>query len=521
MAEQGIAARAHGGRTRGAELAAWAAAGLAALAWHVYSVTALPIVISPDGFGYLHLSGRLFSAGAGWDSARVPLYPLSLRLAIAAFGFDGATLVGLNSALALLGSLLLALAVRASFGVAPALALFLLLCAYPPNVAYAHAVLTESGQYAFVAALALVSSLRASEARRGEAPLAAAALGLLTVAFLWRQNLLLLAPAIALCFALATRRDERRSAAAGPPAGRGDGASRLLYRYRSSLALLLAPLPVLLAWRAALDQPDADLREGRAAHLYGALLQGLPPVDSPEVDPIRERYRAALRDAPRGEVPLHGIQGSGFWEMLQAFQASTIRPKELFWELARRHPDRYLAGAGRTAGHLLGIESSESNVKGMCERVLVNDRDFLVTRWPIDYRPEAVRFVITLLSLPHPGRPYASAAQALRHAIAPFRRLIMLGGLAACGFALLSVVRLDPRYAWLGVLPLAELAPYALLLMSDDRYAYPVHGLFLANAVVATTLGWRLTRARRWRRSRQGSGSGMAQRLAKTAPAQR
>jgi hypothetical protein len=272
------------------------------------------------------------------------------------------------------------------------------------------------------------------------------------------------------------------------------------------LALLLLPLPVLLAWRAALDQPDADLREGRAAHLYGALLQGLPPVDSPEVEPIRERYRAALREAaPGGAVPLHGIQGAGFWEMLQAFQASTTRPKELFWELARRHPDRYLAGVARTAGLLLGIETPGSDVKGMCERVLVNDRDFLVTSWPIDYRPEAVRFVMALLSLPHPGRPYASAAQALRHAIAPLRRLVMLGGLAACGFALLSVVRLDPRYAWLGVLPLAEVAPYALLLMSDDRYAYPAHGLLLAATVVAATLAWRLAR-----RSFQRSASGRA-----------
>lgn len=487
-----IASRVGARAGRRAECFAWAGALLAAASWQAYSVTALPIIVSPDGFDYLYLSGTLFEQ-AGWGSVRMPLYPLSLRLAIATFGFDSATLVGLNAALALVGSLLLALAVRASFGLVPGLVLFALLCVHPPNVAYAHAVLTESGQYAFVAALALVSSLRASQARPGEGPLAVAALVLLLLAFLWRQTLVFLAPAVALCFALATRRDGL--GAARPPAG--SGWRGRLQRYRSSLALLLLPPLAILAWRAPLDRQGAGPREGLAV-LYGALLQGLPPVDSPAVASIREPYRAALRRAaPEGSLPLHGLQGSsGLWEMLETFRASTAEPEQLFWELARRHPGRYLAGAARTAGHLLGIESSRSAVAEMCGLVLVKDRDFVPTTWSIDPRPDAVRYVTERLSLAHPGRPYASAARLLRHAIEPFRSLVMIGGLAACGFALLALVRLDPRIAWLGCLPLALVAPYTVLLLSEDRYAYAAHGLLLASAVVAVTLVWRRSRPR-------------------------
>jgi hypothetical protein len=439
----------------------------------------LPIVVTYDGLGYIDMADVLGSARfpRDWLENRTPLYPALLKISFWLFGRQPLAAMFVGTSMAAAGIVILGFAIRRIAGSTAAAALMVLLSLFPTLIAYEHCILTEAGTFFFFAVLvaaALWIPLSRSALNWKTGALALA----LTVGFYWRQNLLALAPVLALVIVVDALRLHW-------PAG---------WRERSLLlarAACVIALPYLLSkpWDRYSDPAlvtDITLKQG-------IVRQALLPPDDPVAAPCRAEYESAIADSMSGGNFYSGVA----WRRLNAVspkcfgQFSLRETPRLFLSLVRKYPGRYLAGFGRTVLFFSGFPGSESDNRSYRDLVfsrtlngskISDGPEPLHTRISEQFRQNSTQSVVLRL---------------LRALFMPYDLLVIASVFIGAGVLIWSLAVRDCPSFILSALPLWYLLCYAVFLVSIDRFMVPVYPVLISGSVVAVFRLLRRYRANR------------------------
>jgi hypothetical protein len=436
----------------------------------VLHLISLPIEITYDGLGYIDMADVLRSARFphDWQPNRTPLYPLALKIGFWLFGRQPLAAMFVGSAMGTAGILILGGAIRCIAGEIAAACAIVFLSLYPTLIAYEHSVLTEAGTFfflAFVTAIALWPP-------RTERALTWKLFGLILIAtmgFYWRQNVLVATPVLACVLGFdAMRLSPSRNA-------------RVYMRSALRVALvLIVPYLASKPW----DRYSDPMLVRDVALRQGIVRQALLPPDDPLAAPCRAEYQQAITDSMAGGNFYSGVA----WHSLNAVspklfsQYSLEQSPALFWSLARRYPERYLAGLFRTILFFSGFPGSESDNRIYRDQVFSTTMDGS----KISDGPEPLRGRIA-------GQFRQSTTpsvllRGLRMLFAPYDLLLILAAFTtAAGFVCALIFR-DAAIFVLTALPLVYLLSYAVSLVSIDRFMLPVYPLLLANLIVLPVL---------------------------------
>ena len=455
-----------------------------ALALWLGHVFALPIGITYDGHVYIDLAGVLGSSRfpADWNAARTPLFPLALKVSMWLFGRQPLACIAVSSLPALAGLLALGFLVKRTYGPLAGGCVILVLSCYPTLTTYGHFVLTETGTFCFIAiSLCIVSSVPngAREAWRNAWVLA----GVIAAGDYWRQNIFVLALPLA---AIHAARLWNAPVPGAAPRWNAIEYWRLRYSVLAQAAvILIVPYAATYPWRQFADQ---DRLAAVVLH-YGIVKQALPSAADPILRNDPAAYRRAIDESVRDGHLYSGLRSdleSYLNERVFAWPAEESA-QALFIRLARRYPDRYIAGVGRSFILFFGAPSQESENRIFRGQIL--SRDWTGSK--IGEGPPAVTAQIHDQFL---QRTTDSALLAFFRMLTPFYDGLIPAAFMVAGAGL--VASLFFRCATLFTLcaiPLFYLVPYALVLSSVDRYAFPVYPVVLAAAIATVaTLARRL-----------------------------
>lgn len=442
---------------------AWAI--LFAVSFSAIHVAFLPLSISYDGLVFLDLADILGSERfpRDWEVWRTPLFPLFLKVWLAAFGRSPHTLL---AGLALLGlgvALTLGITARRFAGDAAAALVVVLVSAHPTFICYQHTVLSEVGSSLFLALFVCV--LVVSSTRPWLKTLTLAAL--LGAGYYWRQPLLSLAPIVAVLYGLLRLRWEAKCRSGG----------RLAAVVAQVLVLAILPFQLTRPWRGYTDS------EGLAevALRQGLLRQALLPSNHEVLGTHAAEYVRAVQESSENGNFLSGLrseQVSYFYEKL--FRAGTAdrTGSNLFLQCVWTNPLRYLAGVGRTLALMAGARGAESRNADLRLRILDDV--------PLDHRlaPGPTRLVQRMRrEFGAPARE--SLLMRLLRPIAPvFDRAVLAGSILSAIGVVAAICWRDAVLLALCAVPWAYFLPFGLSLASIDRYGFPAHPLLLANLVL-------------------------------------
>ena len=438
---------------------------------------ALPLIVSPDGIWYVRLANVLAGPAiiSHWDFYRTPLFPLALNVAFRIGGEQPHMALLVSGIFGLTGVVLTGLVVRRVAGATSGAIALVVLAFYPVLVGYQHLLLTETGNFFWIA-LMLWSLVRVAKDFHGSAIGMGCWIALvIAAAYYWRPTLLNLSPiaAVALVLLRLLPPNDRRPYSQFMDRLRREG------RRVAATALIIALGPWVLAfpWKQLTDRykPNAYSR----FFAEGIFRQILVPPDDPMLASVRTEYEADIaRDLVNGRLPPGGVGGGGRYELRQKFYK--IFEHLPFAALIRRYPARYISGAARA--------------------------------------------ILFYLAVPHHGGDYENAAfshyvfwlwpstDSLEHSLGWEVKEPELAPLPFGGGALIGrwLDKINPAYIWLvfassilsllwfGVslkqgdavgltltgLPLAFLLMHALTLETIDRYGFPAYPMLLANAVI-------------------------------------
>ena len=436
----------------------------------VLHLISLPIEITYDGLGYIDMADVLRSARFphDWLPNRTPLYPLALKISFWLFGRQPLAAMLAGCAMGMAGILILGDAIRRIAGEIAAACSIVFLSLYPTLISYEHTVLTEAGTFFFLAAAVTMALWPPRTNRDLNWKLSGLILVLIT-GFYWRQNVLVATPVLAFVLWFdAMRLSPSRN-------GR--------FYMRSALRVgLLLVLPYLASkpW----DRYSDPMLVRDVALRQGIVRQALLPPDDPIAAPYRAEYQQAIDQS---------MAGGNFYSGVAWHSLNTISPKlfsqypleqspSLFWSLARRYPERYLAGLFRTILFFSGFPGSESDNRIYRDQVFSTT----VNGAKISDGPEPLR-----------GRIAAQFGQSttpsvllhgLRMLFAPYDLLLILAAFTtAAGFVCALILRHAAIFV-LTALPLVYLLSYAVSLVSIDRFMLPVYPIMLANLIVLPVL---------------------------------
>src|SRR5690242_11115083 len=162
----------------------------------------LPLVVSYDGMEYAHLanvlSGR--SVISHWDFYRTPLFPLALNRAFWLGGEQPKSALLVTTLFGVAGILLVGSMVRKIAGATSGTIALVLMVFYPVLVGYQHMLLSETGNFFWIALLlwTLVCLTPATKGKSIWVPCCAALV--VTLGYYWRPTLLYISPVAALAF---------------------------------------------------------------------------------------------------------------------------------------------------------------------------------------------------------------------------------------------------------------------------------------------------------------------------------
>jgi hypothetical protein len=248
-------------------------------------------------------------------------------------------------------------------------------------------------------------------------------------------------------------------------------------------AFVIATLPHLLAlpWAPYVD--NAGVR--RFMLMQGVLRQALLPSDAPLIEPERQRYEQAIAEAWAADHLRSGLKASAI-DAIAAKVGSAwgTNPEAQFLEFVWRYPERYLAGVGRTMLLFVGFRNAQESNFGMEGAVL----------WPHSHtgrneiHPGPPRLDATIRAqFTHPTNPGAlqRGLWSLRMA---YRVLVVVAMLLLVVELFAGVVLRSLPLVTLATIPLAYVGFYALILASDERYAFPAYPVAFAAAVAFPAL---------------------------------
>lgn len=444
----------------------------AAFTWRHFLT--VPLLVTYDGHGYLELADVLGSERfpAEWKALRTPLLPLSLKLSFAAFGRNALAAQLPSLLLGCVGCLLVASTVRQLAGRGAAAAALAVTALYPVLVAFQHAVLTETGTFAFLALAVRLAVWRPVTVRESWWKAGALALAL-GAGFYWRQSLLVLAPWLGALHWLACRRI-RAVSGAGPPRG---------VALLQALAVVAGCWLLVQPWTGVVDRNEVRILNANRLRTH-TIRQAVLPAGDPRLAPVEAQYRRASDETRRV-----GARDGIAWHRVEEISSGLAPPLEAgvgpkwFAGVVLQYPGRYLAAVARTLGVFAGLGAREDELVAFTD-LLVSpaSRDSLMA-------PEPAR-------LAERNREQLSRAvepdrlRALLRAAAPrYESLLLACCLAIPPLAAVAAWRRDERWLAVCATPVVYALAHAVILMSIRRFMLPVYPLALA---AATAGAWRL-----------------------------
>jgi hypothetical protein len=443
----------------------WAAIALS-IVIHVVLAFTLPLLITFDGVGYIHMADIIGTNrfATDWNALRTPLYPAVLKVSFGLIGRTAAAPLALNAVMGFCAVLLIGLVVVRFCGrVAGALAI-VALSLFPTLVTFEHAALTETGTLFFVALIVFAVTLRPATTRVQRLRIATLAFAL-GAGYLWRQNIGYLAPLVCVALWFLRSRQPQRARA-------------LLLEIA---VVLLTPAAAAVIWGHIVDQ-----RESRSIMLaYGAAKQALLPQDDPMfADGTRADYNEGIR---RSLAP-DGTFYSGLTllpcDRVMRHIRSRIPDNELprfFVKSAIKYPRRYASAVFRTWMAYAGATVTEDEILLFSRTIIApGSSGGFINAGPVEVpniRADfATRKVDTRLS------------QLVWELEPAYRWLTFVGFFVTLiGTLYALAVRNFGTVVFFGA-PVAYLVPSALLLCSVARYAAVVHPLFLVTLIVGPVL---------------------------------
>ncbi len=432
-------------------------------------VISVPVGITYDGHLYIDLADILGSHRfpADWSPARTPLFPLALKFSFWAFGKQSLAAIVVTSVAGLGGILVLGKVVRDLAGIGAGAISLIVLALYPTLVSYEHYVLSETGIFFFLAAMIWIS-LWTPTGRRGLWWKTAGLVVACTAGYYWRQNLLFMAPWLALLHAMGSMREWYvKSPFRISPLARIVGLQCLL--------IVVLPNAAARPWNRLSNNGEARDLMLR----FGIIKQALAPPDDPFIGPDAPEYRQAILDSTPGGNFYSGILAQFSNPLANKIFSRYQGPAlNLFIRLVRTYPGRYTAAAGRTAILFAGAKGAQDENDIFRDQLLSPT----TTGAKIGEGPEP---------LSSKDRDYFaqstqdSAFRALlRHVTAVYDPVLIAGSAISVAGLLLSIAFRDFRAFVVTATPVVYLLPYIFLLSSVDRYAFPAHPFFLVSPFV-------------------------------------
>jgi hypothetical protein len=381
--------------------------------------------------------------------------------------------------LATAGVLGLGAALRRVAGDAAAALGMILVSLSPSLIAFEHHVLTEAGSFCLVALIlaALVWPVKIPRCRWVQV---LTLVLLLTAGYYFRQNILLLAPVVAVLYL--ARMWPQASAIAGKARAR-------LIAIGQAIVILAVPYLASIPWQRYGD--DAEL--AKVMFSQTLFLQKLIPFDHPALGKHADYYRQAVELSKFQGGFYSGMRRDLYYEIVaRTAPAMAGKYRQIFWECLRSHPERYRDAIGRTVAVFFGMPGALSECQRSCDSVM---------------SPVVIASSKTNSVCEGPAELFAANRRDFRQAadasalmcfvwrtiplyayILPATMFLSLVGL------LVGLLRRHWLLFCLAALPWAALAPYVLALLSVDRYAVPAQSVLFAVAPSLIVLVWRACR---------------------------
>jgi 4-amino-4-deoxy-L-arabinose transferase-like glycosyltransferase len=424
----------------------------------VLHTLALPLTISYDGHEYIYMADVLLSGAfpEGWQPRiRTPGYPLALRAAFDLLGRQPMAILALGAASAVGGFLAIGSYIRRLAGPLAAGVALVVMATYPLAVAYAHGALTEIGTFFYLAILVWCLVRPAYPWWK-----ALSLVLIVTAGYYHRQTLLPLALIAALVFAI-----ERVG----------------VYRERGKqLLIVAAQCAVVVAGPYLLSLPWEPYVESAAVRSYmlklGILRQTLLPPEDPMVGEARPDYERAIAESQTAGNLYSGLRYDFIGTLADKLYGPLGDAGPTFVRLALANPGRYAKGAALTTMLFLGFRGLQSTNASAHQAVFgalangVNHIDPGLARLDAATRERYAQRAA-------PGFVSGSL-----RALAPVYEWLVMPAVGWLFVQLLLGVALRRFDLFvLAVVPLAYLGLHVLILASEDRYAFPVYPIVLAN----------------------------------------
>lgn len=425
----------------------------------------LPVLVTYDGHLYVDLADVLGSNRfpADWDFLRTPLYPLGLKLAFWLLGKQPLSVIALGGLLGFLGIWSLGAAVKEMGYPRAAAAGVVSATLYPTLVAYEHCLLSETGTFFFIALI--VRAIVWMPERRSWQLKTSVLTALLAGGFYFRPTFLYLAPVVGGLLLFSTLCDQARLKGSWHALERS-----LIARAGLQLGVVVA-VPFLLAapWNRAMSQTN---RAGEVL-LFGLIKQAAIPPGDPALGGAATPYERAIQGSTvNGRLDVGGVRSGVALEVWAAMPPAQLQAAgALFRRMVLQHPVRYLKGVVRTVLLFAGVPALES------ENALFKDAVLHAPGSNIFPGPARLEEAI--------GKQFSQTRRApvigrLLQFIDPLYEVLIFFGFAlAASAALVGIVRTDLPLLAFSLVPGAFLAMHALLLLSLDRYAFPVYPVLL------------------------------------------
>jgi len=460
---------------------------LSLLFW-IAHVLSLPIAISYDGYIYLDLADVIGSARfpQDWHPGRTPLYPLALKAAFAVLGKGPLAAIAVSSLFGLGATMLLTFATRRLVGPLWAALVLIILTFYPTFVAFQHFVLTETGT-AFFLALLLYLLLWLPHSAGAAWAKTAGLVATLAVGYYWRPAILSTAPFVAILHGIGLYRVQLSGKEAYQPLG---WASKGRIAFLGAHLLLVAVVPSLLAKPWAKFGKDTAMMD--VTLRQGIIRQALLPPEHPYVGQHRQAYERAIQESYASGNLYSGLRADLHGAMCDRIfpGVSPLSPRQLFFELIRTYPLRYLAGVSRTMALYAGAMALQSENRISREMILSpgwrgaklgDGPPRIMAKIKEDFQQQTSDgFVLHLL-----------------HWLAPiYDAYTIYASLAVFVGLLVGLWLREAPIITLALVPLSFVLPAALVLASIDRYAFPAYPAAFVGGVTVPVLLYRHFRRR-------------------------
>ncbi len=443
-------------------------------------MVALPICVPWDGSLYVQLSTVLSTSKftAEWDFLRGPLFPAMIKVCFRLFGTHAMTMVALNSALGYLGAWLLGNAVKRQGFPRAGGVIMLLLCLYPILLTYQHTLLSDAGIFCCVAAMFNAAAWQTPDRGRKSAVLIA----VITISYYFRPNLIYLGPVLAGVYLI------EMCANAAPCAWRQIVRGLTKRAILHGALVLAAPFILAMPWKYLAAQQNPLAMQQRQADVFAVGLFNqlvIHPEDEIVGPSLAPAFQQVIdRALVNGHLPLDGLGGGS--QNISAQRSSHFLSGWDFIRQVRLHPVRYAKGVGRTVLLFCGLPGHNC----------VENKLFLSL-----VTPTAANAPSMIFMLPPSIDAEWREKLAQRTGVSEINRvvalldpvydvLVFIGMLMTFAGFFVGLYRGDWRLLSVTAPALAFIGMYALVLLSADRYAFPVYAIALANLIYVPILIW-------------------------------